>query len=114
MYTPQTTISAGPEGSLPYLVSRVNRPTDNAALNMVLGTVNDPQSPSAEAYFAELLMADANYDDDLRYALFPVGSLSYNSNSYVRGLIDATGGVTTVNLASLVGGDKPVPASKFF
>jgi hypothetical protein len=39
---------------------------------------------------------------------------SYNSNSYVRGLIDATGGVTTVNLSSFVGGDKPVPASKFF
>jgi len=111
---PTTTLSAGPEGTLPYLVSRPNRPTDTSALNMVLGTVNDPQSPSAEAYFAELLLADANYDDDLRYALFPVAPGSYNSNSYVRGLIDATGGVTTVNLSSFVGGDKPVPASKFF
>ncbi len=114
VYRPTTTLSAGPEGTLPYLVSRPNRPSDNSALNMVLGTVNDPQSPSAEAYFAELMLADANYDDDLRYALFPVSSASYNSNSYVRGLIDATGGVTTVNLGALVGGDKPVPASKFY
>jgi hypothetical protein len=111
---PTTTLSAGPEGTLPYLVSRPNRPSDNSALNMVLGTVNDPQSPSAEAFFAELSLADANYDDDLRYALFPVASGAYNSNSYVRGLIEATGGVTTVNLALLVGGDKPVPASKFY
>ena len=111
--TPTTTLSAGPEGTLPYLVSRPNRPSDNAALNMVLGTVNDPQSPSAEAYFAELLLADANYDDDLQYAAFPVVSGTYNSNSYVRGLIDATGGVSTANLASLVGGSQPVPASKF-
>ena len=114
VYRPTTTVSAGPEGTLPYLVSRPNRPSDTSALNMVLGTVNDPQSASGEAYFAELLLADANYDDDLRYALFPVASASYNSNSYVRGLIDATGGVTTVNLSSLVGGDKPVPASKFY
>jgi len=112
-YTPTTTLSAGPEGTLPYLVSRPNRPSDNAALNMVLGTVNDPQSPSAEAYFAELWLADSNYDDDLRYTLFPVVPGTYNSNSYVRGLIDATGGVTTANLASIVGGNQPVPASKF-
>ena len=114
VYRPTTTLSAGPEGTLPYLVSRPNRPSDTSALNMVLGTVNDPQSPSGEAYFAELLLADANYDDDLRYALFPTAAGSYNSNSYVRGLIDATGGVTTVNLASFVGGDRPVPASKFY
>ena len=110
---PTTTLSAGPEGTLPYLVSRVNRPTDAAALNMVLGTVNDPQSLSGDVYFAELLLADANYADDLRYALFPVAPGAYNSNSYVRGLIDATGGVTTANLASFVGGNQPVPASKF-
>ena len=110
---PTTTLSAGPEGALPYLVSSVNRPSDISALNMVLGTVNDPQSPSGDVYFAELLLADANYDDDLVYALFPVAPGAYNSNSYVRGLIDATGGVTTANLSAFVGGNKPVPASKF-
>jgi hypothetical protein len=110
---PTTTVSAGPEGALPYLVSRINRPTDISALNMVLGTVSDPQSPSAEAYFAELLLADTNYDDDLRYALFPAAG-SYNSNGYVRGIIDATGGVSTANLAGFVGGSQPVPASKFW
>ncbi len=110
---PTTTISAGPEGVGPYLVSRVNRPSDSSALNMVLGTVSDPGNPAAESYFAELLLADTNYDDDLWYAAFPVAGSTYNSNSYVRGLIDATGGTATVNLAALVGGDKPVPAVKF-
>jgi hypothetical protein len=37
----------------------------------------------------------------------------YNSNSYVRGIIDATGGIPTINLSILVGGDRPVPMSKF-
>jgi hypothetical protein len=113
VYTPQTTISAGPEGALPYLVSRVNRPSDVAALNMVLGTVSDPQNPSAESYFAELLGADARYSDDLWYKAIPVLPGQYNSNSYVRGIIDATGGVPTINLSILVGGDRPVPMSKF-
>jgi hypothetical protein len=110
---PTTTISAGPEGALPYLVSRLNRPSDNAALNMVLGTVNDPMNPVAESYFAELLVADRKYADDLWYAAFPVVPATYNSNSYVRGLIDATGGMTTATLAAYVGGNKPVPANKF-
>jgi hypothetical protein len=112
-YTPTTTISAGPEGATPYLVSRRNRPSDHAALNMVVGTVSDPLNSVAESYFTELLVADANYDDDLWYAAFPAAPGTYNSNSYVRGLIDATGGVTTANLSAFVGGSKPVPASKF-
>jgi len=113
VYTPQTTISAGPEGALPYLVSRLNRPSDIAALNMVLGTVSDPQNPSAESYFAELIGADARYRDDLWYKAIPVLPGQYNSNSYVRGIIDATGGIPTINLSILVGGDRPVPMSKF-
>jgi hypothetical protein len=113
VYTPVTTISAGPEGALPYLVSRVNRPSDIAALNMVLGTVSDPQNPSAEAYFAELLGADARYGDDLWYKAIPVLPGQYNSNSYVRGIIDATGGIPTINLSILVGGGRPVPVSSF-
>ena len=113
VYMPQTTISAGPEGALPYLVSRLNRPSDVAALNMVIGTVSDPQNPSAEAYFAELLTADARYGDDLWYKAIPALPGQYNSNSYVRGIIDATGGVPTFNLSLLVGGNKPVPMYKF-
>jgi hypothetical protein len=111
--TPTTTISAGPEGLGPYLVSRLNRPSDNAALNMVLGTVSDSLNPAGESYFAELIFADRRYADDLSYVAFPVWPGTYNSNSYVRGLIDATGGVTTAPLAAYVGGDKPVPANKF-
>ncbi len=113
VYTPQTTISAGPEGALPYLVSRINRPSDIAVLNMVLGTVSDPQNPSAESYFAELLGADARYGDDLWYKAIPVLPGQYNSNSYVRGITDATGGIPTINLSILVGGGTPVPMSKF-
>jgi hypothetical protein len=37
----------------------------------------------------------------------------YNSNSYIRGLLDATGGTSTVDLRGFVGGEKPLPAYYF-
>jgi hypothetical protein len=108
---PTTTLSAGPEST--FLVSRVNRSSDLAALNMTLGTVSDPGNPVADSYFAELLAADANYGDDLPYSAVPVLPGVYNSNSYVRGLLDATGGVSTVDMNAFVGGNRPVPSSEF-
>ncbi len=110
---PTTTISAGPKGIVPSLVSELNRASDLAPLNMTLGTVTDPGNSVAAAYFLELLAADANYDDDLPYSAVPVLPGVYNSNSYTRGLLNATGGVPTIDMNAFVGGSRPVPASKF-
>lgn len=108
---PSTTISAGLAGGL--LVSQINRPSDRH--NMTVGTVNDPGNPVAAAYFAELLAADENYDDNLIYVATPdpFEPNTYNSNGYTRGLVLATGGETTVDWSSFPGAYRPVPAAAF-
>ena len=47
------------------------------------------------------------------YDLFPGISDSYNSNSYVHGLIRATGGTSAVDLNGYVGGANPLPSTYF-
>jgi hypothetical protein len=80
-----------------------------------MGTVMPPDGSSPGAYFAALLAADSRYCDCLDYDLFP-GALpgdGYNSNSYVAGLIEATGGSTVVDLGRFYGGGTPLPTSSF-
>lgn len=94
------------------LVSQVDWPRDHPSLTLRLGYVDGPQGPVT--YWQSLLAADGRYDDDLRYDLFPsLGQGGYNSNSYVSGLIQATAGLSTVQMSSFVGGERPVPVSEF-
>ena len=66
-----------------------------------------------------LINADANYRDNVGYVLFPGDSIlpgvshAYNSNSYIHGLIQVTGGSTSVNLGNYVGGSKSLPGCHF-
>jgi RHS repeat-associated protein len=108
-----TTLSAGDRGG--ELESEVNRPLDTPSNNITMGTVMPPDGSSPGAYFAALLAADSRYCDCLDYDLFP-GALpgdGYNSNSYVAGLIEATGGSTVVDLGRFYGGGTPLPTSSF-
>ncbi|MDX1563459.1 MAG: hypothetical protein R3305_11060, partial [Gammaproteobacteria bacterium] len=94
------------------LLSEVDWPRDRPHLTMQLGAVDGP-APAA-AYWASLLAADARYDDDLPYDLFPsLGFGGYNSNSYVAGIINATAGIPTRPMSSFVGGERPVPLAEF-
>jgi hypothetical protein len=82
-------------------------------MNMRLGTISDG-SPAA-LYCLELAAAHSNYDDDLLYLAFPFG-LFYNSNGYINGLIQHTGGIlspTTLSMSNFVGGAHAVPSVKF-
>jgi hypothetical protein len=116
-------VSAGPEGRITEGFERlvggvgneVNgvRATDRPALNVTLGEVVPPQGVSAGEYFNTLTNAASVYCNCADYDLFPAISNSYNSNSYVSGLIQATGGSTTVDLSGYVGGDKPLPGNYF-
>ena len=116
-------ISAGPEGrtseGFESLVGGIGsetngvRATDRPALNITLGEVSPPNGASAGAYFNTLKSAASAYCNCVDYDLFPAISNSYNSNSYVSGLIQATGGSTTVDLSKYVGGGKPLPKSYF-
>jgi RHS repeat-associated protein len=108
-----TTLSAGSTDG--ELRSDVNRPTDAPVNNNTLGTVTPPAGVSPGRYFSNLLAADANYCDCFDYDVFP-GALpgaGYNSNSYVPGLVRATGGVSSVNLGNYYGGETPLPAEAF-
>lgn len=95
------------------LVSRPNAPSDRPSMMMTLGTVSS--TLGAPGYWAQLVTADANYDDNLPYAPVPsAGSSAYNSNGFTHGLVRATAGSPSVNMSSYVGGDKPVPMSAFY
>lgn len=104
-------LSAGSEGGV--LVSRVNRPSDAPELNVMIGEVQPPAGMSAGAYFNSLQKVDYSYCDCVDYDLFPGIANSYNSNSYVHGLINATGGTSSVNFNGYFGGPKPLPSHYF-
>jgi len=112
-----STVSAYDSDSRPLfdgtLVSEVNWPRDHPSLTLRLGDVAGPGGV-ASIYWNSLLAADGRYDDDLRYDLFPsLGEAGYNSNSFVSGLVRATLGMSTIEMATFVGGETPVPVSAF-
>ena len=105
-------LSAGPDGDR--LFSRPNRPSDlDAGNNYTVAAIDPPEGMTVEAYFKVLKKADATYCDCVDYDLFPALGDSYNSNSYVRGILEATGGSTTVDFYDYYGGTKPLPERYF-
>ncbi len=125
-YTPQNGqtewISAGPDGGR--LQSGVGaldnsnkpigqRPTDAPQKNIRLGRITPPQGMRAAEYWKRLKLLDSRYGDNVDYDLFPEIQNSYNSNSYTRGLIEASGGTSTVPFDHLVGGASPLPPQNF-
>jgi RHS repeat-associated protein len=116
-------ISAGPEGTslegFEKLVGGVGnesnglRRTDRPILNKALSVVAPPKGVSAGEYFNTLTTAVGNYSNLVDYDMFPGISNSYNSNSYVSGLLNATGGTSSVNMSGFVGGGKPLPKEHF-
>jgi len=68
---------------------------------------------TTNGYFNVLIEAAGNYTNSVDYDLFPGISNSYNSNSYVSGLLNATGGKSSVNMRNFVGGEKPLPKRYF-
>ena len=72
-----------------------------------------PQGVTAQQYMQRILKADRFYCDCVDYDLFPGISNSYNSNSYIRGIINYTGGSNSVDLGGFVGGNDPLPGHYF-
>lgn len=112
-------ISAGPESNR--LVSSPNRSSD---LGPQEGAVEFaiPKGKSELQYFNDVARADSAYNDKLDYDLFPAqegqGSIfvpddGYNSNSFVSGLLGATGVKPPSIDTNLPGYDKPVPSRCF-
>jgi RHS repeat-associated protein len=89
------------------------RPNDAPSRNIALGRIIPPPGLTVDEYFQRLKETSENYRNTADYDLFPGIADGYNSNSYIRGLLDVTGGVSTVDLGNFVGGDKPLPAYYF-
>lgn len=117
-----TTISAGPDwnpsnGSIPgQLENTPGRETDQN--NDFVANVIPPDGMTTESYWGILQQAGNNYDNGLDYDLLPEvlfpDDTGYNSNSYVFGMLEATGGQAEgVNPGDYQGGLTPVPASEF-
>jgi len=65
-------------------------------------------------YWDNVVQAGSNCCGTLDYALFPSRFFSgYNSNSYLAGLVQATGGTPSVDFSGFVGGGHPVPPEYF-
>jgi hypothetical protein len=73
-----------------------------------------PRGVSEDDLIGSLVAAAENYPDSLDYDLFPgtLGADGYNSNGFVRGLLDAVG-LDSSTFSDLAGGDKPVPRGCF-
>lgn len=85
---------------------------NNAFGNVLLAEIVPPDGIAPTEYI-NLLTYYADTYSPQDYDLFPGISDGYNSNSFVRGLIESTGGATTVDFSNFVGGGKPVPKSAF-
>ena len=118
------TLGAGPNSNNPVaviagsteLMSDVNRDRDfdlqsfPKTEEVVLDLGGRDEGEVIDALFA----ADANYDDNLPYELLPDGDgKSYNSNSYVSGLLTAVGFTPPPLTSNVPGYDQPVPSSEF-
>jgi len=106
-------ISSGPRGGLLVSGQDQSRMTDAPPLNVTIGQVRPPAGMTPEDYFVLLQKTDTLYCDCLDYDLFPGIMNSYNSNSYVNGIIQATGGTTSVNFDIYYGGPNLVPPQYF-
>lgn len=105
------TLSAGSENGL--LTKSYNRSSDESINNLLAAPVQKI-GLTPEKYFNKLIALQDKYKNNLNYDLWPgLYSDGYNSNSYVAGLVAASGGLTVLNFDDYVGGDKPVPASEF-
>jgi hypothetical protein len=74
--------------------------------------------PNSGLYFLRLFKLQKNYDNDLNYALTGYATANpngnrYNSDGYVRGLIEVAGGTSTVNFKHYFGCNHPVPKQEF-
>lgn len=101
------------------LIISPNRPTDlNLSRDAASQRLDLPKGVTEDATIRGLITAQANYKDNLDYDLFPNAAYndrnSYNSNSAVSGLLNATGLKDGARAnADLVGGNKPVPKGCF-
>lgn len=92
---------------------RGERPTDAPQGNVTVERLTPPEGMTSADFWQEVKQRDANFRNNIDYDLAPDIQDSFNSNSYTRGLLDASGATYTVPFDNYVGGKDPVPPSYF-
>lgn len=85
------------------------RPTDAPKGNITVEHLTPPEGMTDAEFWGEIKQRDGNYRDNIDYDLVPEIQDSYDSNSYTRGLLEASGAIHTVPLDDHVGGSDPLP-----
>ncbi|MCC5855307.1 MAG: RHS repeat-associated core domain-containing protein [Idiomarina sp.] len=107
------TMGAGPNLLISKLVSAYNRPNDSVEREGGI-VISLPSGMNENQFVDKLIELDSNYRDNLRYSLFPDGVESFNSNSYVSGLLNAAGvDISKLQVPNAPGFDKPIPEEYF-
>lgn len=111
-----TTVGAGPVPLLirSKLVSAADRPTDLVTENNTHDeALSDTQRGRSDSELIERLLGlHKNYKNNLNYDLSPEHQNGYNSNSYISGLLNATG-ISVDPPDNVPGWDTPEPESEF-
>jgi hypothetical protein len=109
-----TFLSAGPENgingsNIGFLTGGLNRDGEDA--NFHVSDITPPEGQSFGEYFDRLVDINTNYDNQLDYDLFPelFPDEGFNSNSFVFGLLEGTGGKVDADPADFKGGSTPIP-----
>lgn len=118
-------LGAGPAGSIPgflgNLIGDTNRERDIAVhtADQLHALTKPAQYATSRQWVDALIRGTVGYPDNLTYELFPdAGQNEYNSNSFIAGLLGATG-TAIDNPASIFadgdypGFDLPVPSASF-
>jgi hypothetical protein len=92
------------------LQGNVNETRDRPEQNTTLGLVVPPAGMTDTQYIEVLKATNNAYPDNMDYDLFPEIGNGYNSNSYIHGILNATGGRASVDLNDFVGGSSPLPS----
>jgi RHS repeat-associated protein len=101
-------------GNAPNLISFPNYPRDNPGSDCHPGRLKNltlvptPAGMTDTQFIQALISAAGSYQNNLPYALFPVGA-AYNSNSYVSGVILAAGGTPPTLPGVQPGYGHPIP-----
>jgi uncharacterized protein RhaS with RHS repeats len=101
-------------GNAPNLISFPNYPRDNPGSDCHPGRLKNltlvptPAGMTDTQFIQALISAAGSYQNNLPYALLPVGA-AYNSNSYVSGVILAAGGTPPTLPGVQPGYGHPIP-----
>ncbi len=108
------TIGAGPNYQL-FLVSNLNRNSDVGPHPNSIPLSIPSRYANEDTLIERLLQYDANYCDQLTYEPFPKQGIgTYNSNSYISGLLDAVHVEKPSRPREVPGWQVPVPPAYFY